>query len=298
MKRIVSFLFLFVFLFLSCSLNHSPSHPKAPVYTLTLLKSEGSEEVYKEYYNKGDKWYYNKECTNVIPSDFSVQLPEETTISVNLEYNGGEIVNSAQPPEDNKLTSSVTAKGFYVKADNVEIDIFEHDSERKLYSLSMPRSITGYAKYQYTPEKYVLPELEKSPEILLFYENNEGDYFIPGNEYPFIKDENLSAFFIHSDTCYKLTVRQDKKEDLFYYYRPAEDKWHETQEPTSYVITEIPDVDKFAKAHQYRITYHANTPDGVSATVPVSKVVKGQRILNINGIVDDNNTFIGGIYVC
>ena len=70
MKRIVSFLFLFVFLFISCPVNHSPSHPKAPVYTLTLLKSEGSEEVYKEYYNKGDKWYYDKECTKVIKGLF------------------------------------------------------------------------------------------------------------------------------------------------------------------------------------------------------------------------------------
>ena len=157
MKRIVCFLFLFVILFISCPVNHSPSHPEAPVYTLTLLKNEGSVEVYKEYYNKGDKWYYNKECTNVIQSDFVVPLPEETTISVNLEYNGGEIVNSAQAPQNNKLTSSVTSKGFYVKVENVEIDIFESDSERKLYNISMPRSITGYAKYQYNPEKYVLP---------------------------------------------------------------------------------------------------------------------------------------------
>ena len=295
MKRIVCFLFLFVFLFISCPVNHSPSHPEAPVYTLTLLKNEGSVEVYKEYYNKGDKWYYNKECTNVIQSDFVVPLPEETTISVNLEYNGGEIVNSAQAPQNNKLTSSVTSKGFYVKVENVEIDIFESDSERKLYNISMPRSITGYAKYQYNPEKYVLPELEKSPEILLFYENNAGDYFIAGNEYPFIKDENLSAFFINIDTCYTLTVKQKDNNELRYYYRPAEKKWHESDDPLSQVVTAIPE-SEFKKVHQYTITYYANTPEGVSATVPDSKIVKGQRILNVNGIVDDDNNFIGGIY--
>lgn len=295
MKRIVSFLFLFVFLFISCPVNHSPSHPEEPVYTLTLLKSEGSEEVYKEYYNKGDKWYYNKECTNVIQSDFVVPLPEETTISVNLEYNGGEIVNSAQAPQNNKLTSSVTSKGFYVKVENVEIDIFESNSERKLYNLSMARSVTSYAKYKYTPETFTLPELQKPPRIFLFYENEAEDYYEAGVEYPFIKDENLSAFFIHSDTCYKLTVRQDKKEDLFYYYRPAEKKWHESDDPLSSVVTAIPE-SEFKKVHQYTITYYANTPEGVSATVPDSKIVKGQRILNVNGIVDDNNTFIGGIY--
>ena len=132
MKRIVYFLFLFVFLFLSCSLNHSPSHPKAPVYTLTLLKSEGSEEVYKEYYNKGDKWYYDKECTQVIPLDFVVPLPENKTISVNLNYDGGKVVNSAQAPQDNKFTSLVSAKSYYLKADSVEIDMFESNNERKL----------------------------------------------------------------------------------------------------------------------------------------------------------------------
>lgn len=299
MKRIVKvflFLVLSVVLFTSCPVTPRPLPPEPNVYTLTLLKNEGSGDIIQEYYNKGDKWYYNKECTQVIPPDFVVPLPDDRTISVNLNYDGGEVVNSALAPQDNKFTSLVSAKSYYVKADSIEIDIFESNSERKLYNLSMARSVTSYAKYKYTPETFTLPELQKPPRIFLFYENEAEDYYEAGVDYPFIKDENLSAYFINSDTCYQLTVRQDKKEDLFYYYRPAENKWHETQEPTSYVITEIPDVDKFTKAHQYRITYHANTPEGVGTTVPVSKVVKGQRILSVNGIVDDNNTFIGGIY--
>ena len=295
MKRIVSFLFLFVFLFISCPVNHSPSHPEEPVYTLTLLKSEGSEEVYKEYYNKGDKWYYDKECTQVIPLDFVVPLPEDKTISVNLNYDGGEVVNSAQAPQDNKFTSLVSAKSYYLKADSIEIDIFESNNERKLYNLSMPRSITSYAKYKHTPETFTLPELQKKPKIFLFYESESEDYYEAGVEYPFIKDENLSAFFINSDTCYTLTIKQNDNNDLRYYYRPAEKKWHESDDPLSQVVTAIPE-SEFKKPHQYTITYYANTPEGVSATVPDSKIVKGQRILTINGIVDDDNNFIGGIY--
>ena len=159
----------------------------------------------------------------------------------------------------------------------------------------MARSVTSYAKYKYTPETFTLPELQKPPRIFLFYENEAEDYYEAGVEYPFIKDENLSAFFINIDTCYTLTVKQKDNNELRYYYRPAEKKWHESDDPLSQVVTAIPE-SEFKKVHQYTITYYANTPEGVSATVPDSKIVKGQRILNVNGIVDDDNNFIGGIY--